>query len=88
MGLTDGQLPVGSYCFYFTYCDTDDNESDFMGETGLIPVFIGDDKNPSSMDGGIKNQNSVKGIRLKLKNIDNSYNYLRVYYIRYFADYQ
>ena len=33
-------------------------------ESGLIPVFIGKDKDPSSMDGGIKNQDSNKGIRL------------------------
>jgi hypothetical protein len=41
-----------------------------------------------SMDGGIKNQSSNKGIRLKLTNIDRAYNYLKVYYVRYFADYQ
>jgi len=40
------------------------------------------------MDGGIKNQSSNKGIRLKLFNLDKSYNYLRIYYVRYFADYQ
>jgi len=39
------------------------------------------------MDGGIKNQNSTKGVKLKLKNLDKSYNYLKVYYVRYFADY-
>ena len=88
LGLVDGIFPVGQYCFYFTYCDADENESDYIAETGLIPVFIGDDKNPNSMDGGIKNQNSTKGVKLKLKNLDKSYNYLKVYYIRYFADYQ
>jgi len=40
------------------------------------------------MDGGIKNQNSNKGVRLKLKNLDKSYSYLKIYYLRYFADYQ
>lgn len=84
----DGVLPVGQYCFYFTYCDADDNESDFIGESGLIPVFIGFDGDPFSMDGGIKNQNSNKGIQLHLTKLDSSYNYLKVYYVRYFADYQ
>ena len=83
-----GNFPVGQYCFYFTYCDSDNNESDYIAETGLIPLFIGNDGDPYSMDGGIKNQNSNKGVRLKLKNLDKSYNYLKVYYIRYFADYQ
>jgi len=48
-------LPVGQYCFYFTHCDSDGNETDFIAESGLIPVFIGEDNNPTSMDGGIKN---------------------------------
>ena len=88
MGYVKGVLPVGQYCFYFTYCDADDNESDYISETGLIPVFIGSDGDPNSVDGGIKNQQTNKGVRLKLTNIDKSYNYLKVYYVRYFADYQ
>ena len=88
LGFVRGQLEVGQYCFYFTYCDADDNESDFIAESGLIPVFIGNDKDPLSMDGGIKNQQSHKGIKLKLTNLDKSYNFLKVYYVRYFADYQ
>lgn len=88
MGYIKGTLPVGQYCFYFTYCDADDNESDYIAESGLIPVFIGSDKDPYSMDGGIKNQLTNKGIKLKLSNMDKSYNYLKVYYVRYFADYQ
>ena len=87
-GYVKGVLPVGQYCFYFTYCDADDNESDYIAESGLVPVFIGSDADPNSIDGGIKNQLSDKGIRLKLTNIDKSYNYLRIYYVRYFADYQ
>ena len=39
------------------------------------------------MAGGIKNQSSNKGIQLKLTNVDKSYNYLRIYYVRYFVDY-
>lgn len=88
IGQIKGNLSVGSYCFYFTYCDADDNESDYIAETGIIPVFIGSDGDPFSIDGGIKNQNSNKGVRLKLTNLDKSYNYLKIYYVRYFADYQ
>ena len=88
LGFVRGTLPVGSYCFYFTYCDSDDNESDYIAESGIIPVFIGDDGDPNSMDGGIKNQLTNKGIKLQLDNIDKSYNYIKVYYVRYFADYQ
>ena len=83
-----GYLPVGQYCFYVTYCDSDGNESDIVAETGLIPVFIGGDGIPFSMDGGIKNQDSGKGILLEIKNFDASYNYIKLKYVRYFADYQ
>ena len=86
-GFVKGVLPVGQYCFYFTYCDSDGNESDIIAETGLIPTFIGDNSDPYSMEGGIKNQLSDKGIKLELTNLDKSYNYLKVYYVRYFADY-
>ena len=87
-GLINGNLPVGEYCFYLTYCDADENESDFIAESGPIPVFLGNDKDPFSIDGGIKNQNSNKGIKLIINNLTKSYNYLKVYYVRYFADYQ
>lgn len=85
-GFIKGNLSVGTYCFYFTYCDSDENESDYIAETGVIPVYIG--SGLYSTDGGIKNQNSYKGIKLQLSNLDASYNYIKVYYVRYFADYQ
>ena len=88
LGFIRGTFAVGQYCFYLTYCDADDNESDYIAESGLIPVFLGNDKDPFSMDGGIKNQFSDKGVRLRIDNLDKSYNYLKVYYVRYFADYQ
>ena len=84
----DGNFPVGQYCFYITYCDSDGNESDYISETGVIPLFIGTDNNPSSMDGGIKNQNSNKGVSLLISDLDYIYNYIKIYYIRYFADYE
>ena len=84
----NGTLGVGQYCYYFVYCDSDDNESDIIAESGLIPVFIGNDGDPFSMDGGIKNQDSNKGIALELSRLDSSYNYIKVYQFRYFADYQ
>ena len=86
--LTVGNLPVGQYCFYFSYCDSDGNESDIIDETGVIPVFIGADKMPLSMEGGIKNQNSNKGILLQISNLDVAYKYVKVRYVRFFADYR
>ena len=34
-----------------------------------------------------KNINTYKQIKLKLTNLDKSYNYFKIYYVRYFADY-
>ena len=86
-GLIQGELLVGQYVLYFNYVDSDGNTSDYIAESGLIPVFIGEDGNPYSMDGGIKNQNSYKGIYINLTNLDTNYNYIEISYIRYFADY-
>lgn len=86
-GYIKGVMNVGQYCFYFTYCDADNNESDYIAESGLIPIFKGSDSDPFSIDGGIKNEITDKGIKLKLSNTDTSYNYLKIYYVRYFADY-
>jgi len=39
------------------------------------------------MEGGIKNERSNKGVLLKISNLDASYNYIKIRYVRYFADY-
>lgn len=86
--LISGQFSVGQYCFYLTYCDSDGNESDIVSESNLIPLFIGGEGIPFSMEGGIKNERSNKGVLLKISNLDASYNYIKIRYVRYFADYQ
>ena len=82
-----GDLLAGAYCYYFTYCDADDNESDIIAETGIIHVFMGTNGYPESVEGGIKDMNTHKQIVLQLSNLDKSYNYLKVYQVRYLADY-
>jgi hypothetical protein len=39
--------------------DADGNETDFIGESGLVSVFIGYDS-PDSVHTGTKNENSFK----------------------------
>lgn len=77
-----GNLLVGNYVLYFKYVDADDNESDFIGESGIISVFKGDYSSPKTVKGGISEENSYKFIRLNLYNIDSNYNYINVYYTR------
>jgi hypothetical protein len=59
-GVTSGgNLKVGNYHFYFKLSDADGNETDFIGETGLVSVFIGF-TDPHSLTTGQANENSFK----------------------------
>ena len=87
LGITQsGNLQVGNYVFYFKYCDADDNETDFIAESGIIAIFRGNDRDPFTIDGGIKNMNAHKSAQLELSDIDTSYDYVKVYYTRTTAD--
>ena len=77
-------MKVGNYHFYFKYSDSDGNESDWVAESGLVSVFIGN--TPQSVNTGIRDENSIKSVRFKLSNIDIGYTYVKVYYTRYSAD--
>ena len=86
--LNYGSLRVGNYVLYIKYADADDNESDFVGETGIITCFVGTDSTPFSIDGGFRDQNAYKSINLFISDIDNSYDYLKIYYTRSTSDVQ
>lgn len=75
-----GNLKVGNYHFYFKYSDLDGNETDFVAQSGLVNIFIGN--TPSSIHSGFRDQNSNKKVRFLLSNIDLNYDYLIVYYSR------
>ena len=84
LGTSNGNMKVGNYHFYFKYSDADGNESDWVAESGLVSVFIGE--SPSSVNTGIRDENSIKSVKFKLSNIDIGYSYVKVYYTRYSAD--
>lgn len=79
-----GNLRVGNYHFYFKYADADGNETDYVAESGLVSIFKG--KSPQSVNTGYADENSHKLVKFELKNIDNSYQYINVYYTRSSAD--
>lgn len=81
-----GSLPVGNYTIYIRYCDSDENETDFIAETGIISCFKGNDKDPYSIDGGFRDENSGKIINLILTDIDSAYDYLKIYFTRSTSD--
>lgn len=80
--ISTGNLKVGNYVLYFRYEDADGNETDFVAESGIISIFKGNDKDPFSIDGGIADMLAHKSIHVTLQNIDNAYDYVKVYVIR------
>lgn len=80
-----GQLKVGNYHFYFKLADADGNETDFVAESGLVSIFIGEGSY-TSVHTGTKNENSAKQVIFKLTNLDSAYDYITVYYSRYTAE--
>ena len=79
-----GNLPVGNYHFYFKYEDADNNQTDFIAESGLVSIFIGNE--PYNIYSGFRNQNSYKGCTFLLTNLDPAYQYVAVYYTRDTSD--
>ena len=73
-------MPVGNYTFYFKYADIDGNESPFIGETGNIVCHVGSINEPTSIRGGLENENSHKLVQIALENLDPAYDYIYVYY--------
>ena len=84
LGTISGNMKIGNYHFYFKYADADGNESDWVAESGLVSLFIGN--TPQSVNTGIRDESSIKGVKFKLSNIDIGYSYVKVYYTRYSAD--
>lgn len=81
-----GQLPGGNYIFYLKYLDGDFNETDIAAETGIISVFNGDANNPKTCSGSFMDERTYKSIILSLTNIDTSFTYFNLYYVRNSCD--
>lgn len=79
---TNGNLKVGNYVFYFKLTDADGNETNFIGESGIVTCYIGNINATHSIRGGIHDENSYKKVNFFLYNIDQAYDYLKVYYTR------
>lgn len=79
-----GNLPIGNYHFYFKYEDADGNQTDYIAESGLVSIFIGNE--PYNIYSGFREQNSYKGASFILQNLDPSYQYIAVYYTRCTSD--
>jgi len=74
----DGQLPAGTYRYYFTYSTQDDNETDIFSESSVVTVFEGDSVGLTR--GNLKNINTNKSNVILIENIDTSFNFINVYF--------
>lgn len=75
-----GQLKVGNYVFYFKYVDSDGNETDFVGESGIVSIFK--NSHPRSAKGYLGEYISDNLVSFILNNVDNAYDYVNVYYTK------
>lgn len=79
-----GNLPIGNYHFYFKYEDPDGNQTDYIAESGLVSIFIGNE--PYNIQSGFRDQNSRKSVSFVLQDLDPSYQYIAVYYTKNTSD--
>lgn len=85
IGVSEGGiLSVGNYHFYFRYVDDDGNQTDFVAESGLVSLFIGN--TPSSIRSGFRDEDSHKIVRFLLSNVDSAYQNVEVYFTRSSSD--
>lgn len=70
---TGGRLQVGNYVFYAVACDSDENESDIICESGVMSMFLGTDGDPFSVNGGIEDQRTDKAFKFKIVDLDSPY---------------
>lgn len=86
--LEHGSLSVGNYVFYIKLADADDNETDFVGESSIVSIFIGTNAIPNSINGGFRDQPAYKSVQFTVSNIDSAYDYVKVYYTKVTSDVQ
>ena len=84
--LEHGNLQVGNYVFYIKLADADDNETDFVGESSIVSIFVGTNGIPFSINGGFRDQPAYKSVQFTVSNIDSGYDYVKVYYTRVTSD--
>lgn len=77
-----GKLKVGNYALYAISSDKDGNDSDIICESGMIPVFIGTNGDPFSVNGGQENMATDKAISVRIENLDSNCQYVNIYFTR------
>lgn len=73
-----GNLAAGGYKYYFKYLTQNGEESGIIAESNVIPVVFGNTIN--TIRGGLPNEATIKANKLRLENLDISYDKIKVYF--------
>lgn len=76
--LSGGNLAAGSYKYYFKYITQDGEETSIISESNPVPVYFGERIN--EFRGGVSNENTTKTNKLRLQNLDTSYDKIKIYF--------
>ena len=83
---TGGTLPYGNYVFYFRYLDAQQNHTPFLAHSNACQIYDGDINHFGGVQGGSYDDISNKKIVFNLTNIDTSYEYIEIVYVRFYSD--
>lgn len=81
-----GELKGGNYIFYFKYGDEDYNETDWIGESGIVSIFHGFPSNVADVRGTLMHEKTDHQITLQLTGLDLAFSKLYIYVKRSYAD--
>ena len=81
-----GELKGGNYKFYFKYGDDDYNETDWIGESGIVSIFRGFPSQIKNIRGTLMDEKTDHQITLYVSGADTAFSKLYVYAKRSFAD--
>lgn len=82
---TYGGLKHGNYTFFFQYATKNFDKTEMVTECGPIQIDDSGELCKNSF-GGKAIESSNKKVRFRLSNLDKSYPFVRIGYIRYFSD--
>jgi hypothetical protein len=75
-----GSLKGGNYHYYFKYATMDGNETDVVGQSFTVSVFHGNTVATIRGSRG-EGENTDKRVKFTLSNLDESYKYVRGYFV-------
>lgn len=84
--LSGGNLKGGCYTFYIKLADEDQNETDFVAESGHVYIYKGSYEKISSISGTLADETTDKIIKLKIQNVDRAFPKLFLYFTRATSD--